>query len=102
MKIIILIVSLIALISLHAFADTYTITLDAEQDSSLLQCAEEVHMLPDDFIQELVSDYVDGIIDEEIQTGFKQLTKHERRAIARRYLKKNTDKSVRRKKKNKK
>ncbi|MBN1492758.1 MAG: hypothetical protein JW938_01275 [Candidatus Omnitrophica bacterium] len=86
MKIIIVIVSLLVLISLHAFADTYTVSLDADQDAALSQRAAAINMLPDDFIQELVSEYCDGMIDEEVEMHVKQLSKHERRALARQYL----------------
>jgi hypothetical protein len=89
MKIIIIAISLIVLLSMHAFADTYAVTLDAEQDAALAKRAEEMKVLPDDFLQGLVADYFDGLIDEEIRGDLLRLSKDERRAIARQYLKKN-------------
>jgi hypothetical protein len=90
MKIIIILMSLIVLLSIHVFADTYTVSLDAEQDAALAKRAEEMNVFPDDLIQELVAGYFDGLIDEEINAGFSQLNKNDRRAIARQYLRKNS------------
>jgi hypothetical protein len=90
MKIIIILIGMIVLLSIHAFADTYTVSLDAEQDAALAKRAEEMNMLPDDLMQELVTGYFDGLIDEEIRAGLLRLSKNERRAIARQYLRKNS------------
>ena len=102
MKIIILVLSLILLISLHVFADTYTVTLDGEQAVVLMQRADEVSMLPDEFVQELVVGYVDGMIDEKIQAEFDQLTKHEQQTMIREYFEKNRRNVVNGEKENKK